>query len=126
MSINVLVVDDSKITRSVIKKTIKIAGIDFNKIFEAENGKEALEVLGNEWIDLIFTDINMPIMGGAEMIEKLGDDGLLKTIPVIVVSTERSQTRIEQLQKCGVKAYVKKPFHPEEIKKIVDDIIGRD
>jgi len=71
MSINVLVVDDSKITRSVIKKTIKIAGIDFNKIFEAENGKEALEVLGNEWIDLIFTDINMPIMGGAELFRSL-------------------------------------------------------
>jgi two-component system chemotaxis response regulator CheY len=124
MAFNILIVDDSATVRAVIAKTFQLANIPINELHQAANGKEALEVLGNHWIDLVFADINMPIMGGVEMIEKMCADGLLKTIPVVIVSTEGSATRIEQLKDKGIRAYIRKPFTPELIRKVVDDIMG--
>lgn len=124
MKLNVLIVDDSATIRAVMEKTLNMAGINTNQVLHAANGKEALDTLGNEWIDLIFADINMPVMNGVEMIEKMSEDGLLKTIPVVVVSTEGSQTRIEQLKDKGVTAYIRKPFQPEDFKAIVEDLTG--
>jgi two-component system, chemotaxis family, chemotaxis protein CheY len=124
MAINILIVDDSATIRSIIKKTLQIAEVSIGELFEAANGKEALDVLGNNWIDIIFADINMPVMGGLEMIEKMNQDGLLKTIPVVVVSTEGSETRIEELRSKGIKAFIRKPFAPEQIVSIINDILG--
>jgi len=124
MALNILVVDDSAVVRAVISKTFKLAGVPVGELYQAANGKEALEILNDKWVDLVFSDINMPVMGGVEMIEKMSDDGLLKTIPVVVVSTEGSATRIEQLKSRGISAYLRKPFTPELVRKVVDDIIG--
>lgn len=123
MALNILIVDDSKVVRSVIKKTLDIAGVDAGKIFEAGDGKEALEILDKEWIDLVFADINMPVMTGLEMVDRMKEDGILQTIPVVIVSTEGSETRIEELKAKGIRAYIRKPFTPETIKKVVDDIM---
>ncbi len=124
MSLNILVVDDSATVRAVISKTIKMSDIPVSELYQAENGKEALEILAQNWIDLILADINMPVMGGIEMIERMHEDGLLKTIPVIVVSTEGSATRMEQLKSKGVRAYIRKPFTPEVVQKVITDILG--
>jgi two-component system chemotaxis response regulator CheY len=124
MAFNVLVVDDSTIVREIIAKTLQLADVPVNELHEAANGEEALTVLGNHWVDLVFTDINMPVMGGMEMIEKMADDAMLKTIPVIVVSTEGSATRIEQLKTKGISAYVRKPFTPETIRRVVNEVMG--
>jgi len=124
MALNILVVDDSATVRAVIVKTLDIAGIDVGELHQAENGKEALDILGDNWIDIVFADINMPVMGGLDMVEKMNDEGLLKTIPVVIVSTEGSATRIEQLKAKGVSAYIRKPFTREIIRNVVDDIMG--
>ncbi len=124
MTLNILIVDDSEIVRRVITKTLKIAEIPVETLFQAENGKEALDIIANNWIDIVFTDINMPIMGGVELIEKMASDGLMKSIPVIVVSTEGSEARMDQLTKKGVSAYLRKPVTPESLRDVVNDIIG--
>jgi len=124
MALNILVDDDSATVRAVMVKTLDIAGIDVGELHQAENGKEALDILGDNWIDIVFADINMPVMGGLDMVEKMNDEGLLKTIPVVIVSTEGSATRIEQLKAKGVSAYIRKPFTREIIRNVVDDIMG--
>jgi two-component system, chemotaxis family, chemotaxis protein CheY len=124
MAFNVLVVDDSETIRSIIIKTLKIGKVPISELYQAGNGKEALEILNSNWIDLVLADINMPVMNGIEMVNRMYEDGILKTIPVIVVSTEGSSTRIEQLMGKGVSAYVRKPFTPESIKRIVEEIMG--
>ena len=126
MALNILVVDDSATVRAVIAKTLRLAEVDVGELHQASNGREALETLGAEWIDLVFSDINMPEMGGVEMIERMQADALLKSIPVVVVSTEGSATRIEELKAKGVRAYIRKPFTPEAVRGVVDDIIGAD
>lgn len=124
MALNILVVDDSAVIRAVFSKTFKLVGIPVGELYQAANGKEALEILNENRVDLVFSDINMPVMGGVEMIEKMFDDGLFRTIPVVVISTEGSTTRIEQLKSKGISAYIRKPFTPELVRKVVDDIIG--
>ncbi len=125
MAYNVLVVDDSLTIRAVIKKTLQMTGIPFNKVYEAENGKVALETLENEWIDIVLADINMPVMNGLEMIDKMVENGQIETTPVVIVSTEGSQTRIEELILKGVRAFVRKPITPEELKETIDKVLGK-
>jgi len=124
MSLNVLVVDDSKTVRSVIIKTLKLAEVAIGELIEAANGKEALDVLSENWIDLIFLDINMPVMNGVEMIEQMSADGVMNKTPVIVVSTEGSETRIDALREKGITGYIRKPFTPEEFEGVVKNVTG--
>ena len=124
MSYNILIVDDSKTIRSVIKKTLDIADVPVGVLYEAENGKEALDVMNSNWIDLIFADINMPVMTGIEMIKKMSEDNTLDKTPVIIVSTDGSKTRIDELLELGVKAYLRKPINPEELRNIVKEVMG--
>lgn len=124
MGFNILVVDDSQMVRAVIAKTLQLAEIPVKELFQAANGKEALDILGNNWIDLVFADINMPVMTGVEMIEIMHENGLLQTVPVIIVSSDGSSTRMDQLKAKGVTAYIRKPFTPELLKSVVNDILG--
>lgn len=123
MALNILVVDDSETVRAIIGKTLRLAQIPVNELYEASNGEEGLAVLREHWVDLVFSDINMPVMTGEEMIEKMREDDMLKGTPVVVVTTEGTTTRIEQLMQKGVLAYIRKPFTPEALRKVVDDIV---
>ncbi len=124
MALNILIVDDSKTIRSILSKTLRLTSLEINQIFEAGNGKEAMECLQANWIDLVLTDLNMPVMTGVELVGAMAADDLLRDVPVIVVSTDGSSTRIEELKEKGVLEYVRKPFTPEAIGTIVDKIMG--
>lgn len=124
MSLNILMVDDSETVRAVIAKTLSLAQIPINELHQASNGEEALTLLKDHWIDLILCDINMPVMSGIEMIERLQADEVWRAIPVVVISTEGSATRIERLKSHGIRAYIRKPFTPEQIREVVEEIIG--
>lgn len=124
MAFNFLVVDDSRIVRKSIRKTLAMTDIPLGELLEAENGKDALEVLRNAWVDLVFLDINMPVMNGMEFMEALRADAELKDTPVIVVSTEGSAERIEILESMDIKAYLRKPITPEDLAQSVTSIIG--
>jgi len=124
MAYNVLIVDDSVTIRAVIVKTLKMTGLSLNEIYQAENGKVALEILECNWVDIVFADINMPVMNGIEMVDKMVESGQIKTTPVVIVSTEGSQTRIEELISKGVRAFVRKPISPELLKSTIDEVLG--
>jgi two-component system chemotaxis response regulator CheY len=124
MSFNVLIVDDSSSMRAVIKKIIEISGFKMDSCYEAMNGREALEVLGEDWVDVIISDINMPEVNGLELLDRLQTDSLMQKIPVIIVSTEGSEERIEAVMSKGAKGFMKKPFLPEEIRNVLYDVMG--
>jgi len=125
MAYNILIVDDSKIVRAVMRKTLSISGVDLGEVYEAANGREALLLLSEKWVDLVLADINMPEMTGLEMVDELKKTGLMETIPVVIVSTERSVTRMESLKAKGVHAYLNKPFTPEDIRDVVCSALDR-
>jgi two-component system chemotaxis response regulator CheY len=124
MAYNILIVDDSKIIRSVIKKTLEISGIPVGEIFEASNGLEGLTAMREHWIDLVFADLNMPVMNGLEMLDMMAQEKLIQKIPVLICSTEGSKTRIEELFKKGVRAFLRKPITPEVLRNVVREVMG--
>jgi two-component system, chemotaxis family, chemotaxis protein CheY len=124
MAYNILIVDDSTPMRAVIKKIVKASGFNVGQFFEAINGLEAMEVLNNEWIDLVLTDYNMPDMNGLELVEEMNKDEDLKSIPSVMITTEGSRTRVEEFMAKGVMDYIKKPFTPEQIKQKLKHIMG--
>jgi two-component system chemotaxis response regulator CheY len=123
MSLNVLVVDDSPVMRKVVRRSLGMCGLPVGEIHEAGNGLEALAVLARCWVDLVVADINMPEMNGVEMVEKMAEDQLIARIPVVMVTSERSEARIERLRQLGVRGYLTKPFRPEALRDLVNDLL---
>jgi two-component system chemotaxis response regulator CheY len=124
MSVSVLVVDDSATVRTIIEKTLRMTNVPLKEFYTAANGQEALDVLMNNWVDLVLTDINMPVMTGIELIERMSTEESLKGIPIVVVSTEGSATRYEELKAKGVRAYIRKPFTPEKFREVFTELLG--
>jgi two-component system chemotaxis response regulator CheY len=124
MGCNILLVDDSRTVKAVITKALQMSGLALGTLFNAGNGREGLEVLRKEKVDLVFADINMPVMGGVEMVEEMKRDAALRAIPIVVISTEGSAVRIQDLKDKGVDAFLRKPFAPEALKKTVESVLG--
>jgi two-component system chemotaxis response regulator CheY len=123
MSLNVLIVDDSAVMRKVILKTLRLSGLALGELHEAGNGQEGLSVIAKNWIDLVLVDINMPIMNGQEMIETLRANPATEGLPVIVVSTDASASRVDMMRKHGAQ-FVHKPFTAEELRDKVFAVMG--
>jgi len=123
MSYNVLIVDDSKTTRTVIAKALRHSGVEVGEVLEAENGAEALERLEGAWVDIVFADLNMPGMSGVELVERMAEIDLLSLVPVVIVSTESRPDRIDSLLARGAAAYVRKPFAPELLASTIREVL---
>ncbi len=126
MAFNVLIVDDSSSMRAVVKKIVKLSGFNVGECWEAADGKEAIQILENEWVDIVLTDINMPNMNGMELIEAMKKDEVLNSIPVVMVTTEGSKEKMEEAMGMGASGYIKKPFQPEDIKRMLNSIMGEE
>lgn len=112
MGLKVLVVDDSKVMRRLIRRTLILTGLPVEHVEEAGNGVEALAALNGGAFDLALVDINMPVMDGEELIDRVRDEPRLRELPILVVSTESGETRIARLTP-KVEGFVHKPFTPE-------------
>ena len=124
MAYDILIVDDSATVRRMMIKTLGMAGVDIAELHQAANGREALDLLQENWVDVVFTDINMPEMDGMEFVRQMSADGVMKLMPVVVVTTEGSEARIQELREMGIRGFLRKPFTPEAIRDVVTDILG--
>ena len=124
MSFNVLIVDDSPVMRAFIRRTIVLSGMEVAGFLEASDGREALNLLGAEWVDVVLTDINMPKMDGEEFVRSLAADDVLKSLPVVIVSTDGTEARMRQMLDLGARGYVKKPFMPETLREELERVLG--
>ena len=123
--LNFLIVDDSPAMRSFIRRSLELSGLPIGQCLDAGNGKEALAVLeGNNHVDVILSDINMPQMNGEQFVRCVESDARLKCIPVLIISTDSTEHRMKQMFDLGVKGYVKKPFVPESIREEVERVLG--
>jgi two-component system chemotaxis response regulator CheY len=119
MGINALIVDDSSVMRKIIERLLRQAGLELKNVYEAGNGVEALGVLKDKTVDLILCDINMPVMNGLEFIKQLPELENGKGVPVVMVTTEGSESHVVQALSYGAKGYIRKPFTPEQVKENV-------
>ncbi len=117
----VLIVEDSSMTRSMIRAAAEeIEGMD---TIEAANGFEALKLLPTQKFDLIITDINMPDINGLELINFVRKDPRFHSIPLIIISTEKSEEDKKRGLQIGADAYLTKPFKAEEVQEAIKALI---
>lgn len=124
MAYSVLIVDDSPVMRSFIRRVLKLSGFEVGECVEAGNGEEALAQLSAHRVDVILTDINMPGMNGEELLRRLCADGVLKTIPAVVISTDATNERILRMISLGAEGYMTKPFTPETLREKLERVLG--
>jgi len=117
--VRALIVDDSSVMRKIVERTLRQAGLNLAVVLEAGNGAEALEVLKTKQVDLILSDINMPVMDGLEFVRQIRAQNLASGIPVVMVTTESSEEHVKQAIQAGARGYIRKPFTAEQVKERV-------
>jgi two-component system chemotaxis response regulator CheY len=123
-TLKVLIVDDSSVMRKIIERALRHAGLNLGEVLEASNGAEGLVAAGKGSLDMIFSDINMPVMDGLEFLKGLVDVEAAKGVPVIMITTEGSEARVVEALTAGAKGYLRKPFTPEQVKERVLPLLG--
>lgn len=124
MGYRILIVDDSPIIRAMLKRAIDMTGVDVAATDMAENGIEAIKSLAANGADLVLADLNMPSMGGVELIKKMKANEHFSHVPVAVVSSDHSEARVQEMLQLGIVDYLKKPFRPEHLKKLLDKVFA--
>jgi len=118
----ILIVDDSAMMRAMIKRVIKLTDVPVDEIFEASNGAEALAVLQSKDVQLLLTDINMPVMGGAEMLREIAKNDRWRQLSRVIISTDGSAARREEAADLDVRCYLEKPFSPEVLRDVLTEV----
>jgi two-component system chemotaxis response regulator CheY len=108
----ILVVDDSITIRQMVGYTLKQAGF---AVVEGGNGQEALGRLDSQRVDMIITDLNMPVMDGITFIRQVRSRPGMKGIPVLMLTTESQDSKKQEGKAAGATGWIVKPFHPEKL-----------
>jgi len=120
MAKTIMVIDDSASIRQVVGIALKGAGYE---VVEAVNGQEALDKLSGQRVHLVISDVNMPVMDGITFLKKLKERAEYKFTPVIMLTTESAENKKAEGQAAGAKAWVVKPFQPQQLLNAVSKLV---
>ncbi|MFY9843773.1 MAG: response regulator [Terriglobales bacterium] len=123
--IRALIVDDSSVMRKIVERSLRQAGIELEEVVMASNGAEALAAMHGKAIDLILCDINMPVMDGLEFVREVGKLESAKGVPIVMITTEGSESHVVQALSAGARGYIRKPFTPDQVKEHVLPVLGK-
>jgi len=123
MALDVLIVDDSAAIRKILQRVLIQAEVPLGKVHEAGDGLEALAALKLHTVGLILSDINMPNMDGLQLLCAVKAQLTTKHVPVIMITTEGSSTKVMEAVSLGAAGYVRKPFTAEQIKEKLTGLI---
>jgi two-component system, chemotaxis family, chemotaxis protein CheY len=123
MAYRVMIVDDSRSMRTFVRRVMDLSGFEVESCLNAANGTEALTLLSQQRVDIILTDINMPEMNGEDFVRQLEQRDALRSIPVVVISTDATENRIRRMLDLGAKGYVVKPFSPEALRAELERVL---
>ena len=112
----VLIIDDSAVMRKIIQRNIMQSGLLVDSFLEAGDGREGLEKATANDVDLILCDWNMPNMSGIDFVKALRGSGQKSNTPIVMVTTEGSDAKVEEAKNSGANGYLTKPFTPEQLK----------
>ncbi len=121
-AITILIVDDSAVMRALLKRVVSLSDVPVQTILEARNGREALQIMDANHIDALFTDINMPVMSGYELLREVAKQDRWRDVLRVVISTDGSKLRREEARDLKVGLYIEKPFRPEVVRDVLSEI----
>jgi len=119
-SIQLLIVDDSAMMRAVLRRAVTAADPSI-VIHEAANGLEAILTMEREHIDAVFTDINMPVMSGIDLLREM-QTRAWHHIQSVVISTDGTEARHTEARDLNVRVYLTKPFSPDALQRVLDQL----
>ena len=119
-TLRVLTVDDSRTILAMLHHTLSNAGFE---VLQAEDGKQGLDVLKTEQVDVVITDINMPVMDGIEFIKHVRATGNHQSLPILILTTETSQDKRDQGKAAGGTGWIVKPFDPEKLISVIHRVV---
>jgi len=122
----VLIVDDSATMRALLYRVVGLADLPIGAIYQAPNGAEALKLLEKHDIQAVFTDVNMPVMNGMELLREMAARDEWRDILRVIISTDGSRLRREEARELKVSLYVEKPFRPEVVRDVLCQIASVD
>ena len=120
--LKVLIVDDSKNSRKYVRRVLENLGI--KNFLEAENGRQAIEIMAETFVDLVITDFNMPEMDGKALIEYIRSKSWQKSVPILMVTCEQNKSRLAGIEDFGVAGICDKPFTTSVIKSLLAKILA--
>jgi two-component system chemotaxis response regulator CheY len=123
-SIQAIIVEDSSVMRKIVERSLRQAGIELSKVFEAGNGAAGLAVLAENRAELILCDINMPVMDGLEFVKALAGVEKAKGTPVVMLTTEGSEAHVVQALSPRARGYIRKPFTPDQVREHVIPLLA--
>lgn len=123
-SLTILIVDDSATMRQFVRRAVQLSDVPIATVLEAANGKEALALFETNEIDALFTDINMPVMTGPELLRALikQPDAVRARV---VISTDGSDARKAEVSGLNVDWYLEKPLRPEVMRDVLSKVAER-
>ena len=119
-TLRVLTVDDSRTILAMLHHTLSNAGFE---VLQAEDGKQGLDVLKTETVDVVITDINMPVMDGIEFIKHVRATGQHNSLPILILTTETSQDKRDQGKAAGGTGWIVKPFDPDKLISVIHRVV---
>ncbi len=125
MSKTIGLIDDSKVMRSILRKSILMCNYKVDEFMEAENGEEGFDLLSGKQnqMDIAFVDLHMPKVGGLEMLTKLKSLGAI-SVPIVIVSTSADMEMQKKCMELGAVGFIRKPFTPQDVGVLMEKIVG--
>lgn len=120
--LRLLLVDDSILSLKYTQRILQDLGI--TNITLAKDGAEALKLLRSTYFDLVITDFNMPKIDGLQLINQVKSDGELKSVPILMLTSEKDEARLAAVKQAGVAAILDKPFEPTLIKNLITRLLN--
>ncbi len=122
---NVLIVDDSAVMRKILERSLRQTQMAVGHVIEARDGLEALQKLDDDSaVQIIFTDINMSNMDGLAFLRELKSSEKLKQVPVVMVTTEGTESKVLEALQLGAAGYIRKPFTPLQLQKALANLFA--
>ena len=120
----ILVVDDSRTSRMIIRQCLEIIGFQGKTFVEADNGRDALEFLKGNSFDLVVSDLNMPLVDGEVLLAEIRKNPQWNHIPFIMVTSSSNEAREKNLRQLGANAVISKPLNPMALSQVWKSISG--
>jgi len=125
MGVTVLIVDDSAVMRKILERSLRQTQVAIDTVLEAADGVEALDRLQSaNGVNVIFTDVNMPNMDGLEFLRQVRQSTKYGKVPVVMVTTEGAEAKVNEAMGLGAAGYIKKPFTPVQMQEALQKIVS--
>ena len=119
MSKTILIVDGSPVMRRVVERSLRLAGLEAQQVYEAGDGNEALSLAQQHLPDLILTDLNLAGMDGLQLLRQLREAEPTRELPVVIITSQAGETHVLEALELGARGYIRKPFTADQVRDYI-------